>query len=74
MNNLMSYCGLVAARISASDKDLQVQVGSAKTTFGRVRNNSRSDRESTMNSGWKQTKRQGNAYLDKNAQKFSMSF
>ena len=24
MNNLMSYCGLVAARISASDKDLPV--------------------------------------------------
>ena len=24
MNNLISYCGLVAARISASDKDLPV--------------------------------------------------
>ena len=24
MNNLLSYCGLVAARISASDKDLPV--------------------------------------------------
>ena len=25
MNNLLSYCGLVDARISASDKDLPVQ-------------------------------------------------
>ena len=25
MNNLMTYCGLVAARISVSDKDLPVQ-------------------------------------------------
>ena len=26
MNNLLSYCGLVNARISASDKDLPVQI------------------------------------------------
>ena len=32
MNNLMSYCGLVAARISASDKDLSVT--SAKDWVG----------------------------------------
>ena len=28
MNNLLSYCGLVDARISASEKDLPVQVTS----------------------------------------------
>ena len=27
MNNLLSYFGLVDARISASDKDLPVQIG-----------------------------------------------
>ena len=27
MNNLLSYCGLVDARISASDKDLPVHMG-----------------------------------------------
>ena len=28
MNNLLSYCGLVNARISASEKDLPVQIDS----------------------------------------------
>ena len=27
MNNLLSYCGLVDARISASEKDLPVRIG-----------------------------------------------
>ena len=27
MNNLLSYCGLVDARISASEKDLPVPIG-----------------------------------------------
>jgi hypothetical protein len=27
MNNLLSYCGLVDARISASEKDLSVKIG-----------------------------------------------
>ena len=30
MNNLLSYCGLVDAKIRASDKDLPVQVQSMK--------------------------------------------
>ena len=31
VNNLMSYCGLVDARINASEKDLPVQKKSQKT-------------------------------------------
>ena len=33
MNNNMSYCGLVTARISASDKDLRVNTTSFDLTF-----------------------------------------
>jgi hypothetical protein len=35
MNNLLTYCGLVDARISASKKDLPVQV-SVKLNFERI--------------------------------------
>jgi hypothetical protein len=31
MNNILSYCGLVDARISASDKDLPVQINIYET-------------------------------------------
>ena len=35
MNNLLSYCGLVDARIRASEKDLPVQVKEyTQKTFG----------------------------------------
>ena len=35
MNNLLTYCGLVAARISASEKDLPVKRDKKElTTFG----------------------------------------
>ena len=33
MNNLLTYCGLVAARISASEKDLPVQIGGIVIIF-----------------------------------------
>ena len=33
MNNLLSYCGLVHARISASEKDLPVQNLSCLTVY-----------------------------------------
>ena len=33
LNNLLSYCGLVDARISASEKDLPVQRWNTKTFF-----------------------------------------
>ena len=53
MNNLLSYCGLVDARISASEKDLPVSNSKNKyhrysqnfavSTFARVNNGLRSD-------------------------------
>ena len=33
MNNLLSYCGLVDPKISASDKDLPVKVGKSQNQF-----------------------------------------
>ena len=33
LNNLLSYCGLVVARISASEKDLPVKSNMKKRTF-----------------------------------------
>jgi hypothetical protein len=37
MNNLLSYCGLVDARISASEKDLPVEIPWKNIKFRRLR-------------------------------------
>ena len=36
MNNLLSYCGLVDAKIRASDKELTVQAQKVKLTHSKI--------------------------------------
>jgi hypothetical protein len=36
MNNMFSYCGLVDAKIRASDKDLPVQISVTKLWLGKL--------------------------------------